>query len=94
MPSADDLVVVHYRGHLLDGTEFDSFYRRGEPAELMVGGVIPGWQAAHKAMLIGSHWEVWVPAALAYGERGAGGAIGPNRTLHFEIEFIAIKPAG
>ena len=94
MPSADDQVVVHYRGHLLDGTEFDSSYRRGEPAEFMVGGVIPGWQAALKAMPTGSHWEVWIPAALAYGERGAGGAIGPNQALYFEIELIAIKPAG
>ena len=93
-PSADDRVVVHYRGRLLDGTEFDSSYRRGEPAEFMVGGVIPGWQAALKAMPTGSRWEVWIPAALAYGERGAGGAIGPNQALHFEIELIAIKPAG
>lgn len=93
-PSADDRVVVHYRGHLLDGTEFDSSYQRGEPAEFMVGGVIPGWQAALKAMPTGSRWEVWIPAALAYGERGAGGAIGPNQALYFQIELIAIKPAG
>ena len=93
-PSADDQVVVHYRGRLLDGTEFDSSYRRGEPAEFMVGGVIPGWQAALKVMPAGSRWEVWIPAALAYGERGSGGAIGPNQALHFEIELIAIKPAG
>ena len=93
-PSADDRVVVHYRGHLLDGTEFDSSFRRGEPAEFMVGGVIPGWQAALKAMRRGSRWEVWIPAALAYGERGAGGAIGPNQALYFQIELIAIKPAG
>ena len=92
-PSADDRVVVHYRGRLLDGTEFDSSYRRGEPAEFMVGGVIPGWQAALKEMPTGSRWEVWIPAALAYGERGAGGAIGPNHALHFEIELVAIKPA-
>ena len=93
-PSADDRVVVHYRGRLLDGTEFDSSYRRGEPAEFMVGGVIPGWQAVLKEMPTGSRWEVWIPAALAYGERGAGGAIGPNQALHFEIELIEIKPAG
>ena len=93
-PSADDQVVVHYRGRLLDGTEFDSSYRRGEPAEFVVGGVIPGWQAALMAMPTGSRWEVWIPAALAYGERGAGGAIGPNQALYFEIELIAIKPAG
>ena len=93
-PSADDQVVVHYRGRLLDGTEFDSSYRRGEPAEFMVGGVIRGWQAALKAMPSGSRWEVWIPAALAYGERGAGGVIGPNQALHFEIELIEVKPAG
>ena len=93
-PAADDQVVVHYRGRLLDGTEFDSSYRRGEPAEFMVGGVIRGWQEALQAMPKGSRWEVWIPAALAYGERGAGGAIGPNQTLHFEIELIEVKPAG
>ena len=93
-PSADDRVVVHYRGRLLDGTEFDSSYQRGEPAEFMVGGVIRGWQAALKAMPKGSRWEVWIPAALAYGERGAGGVIGPNQALHFEIELIEVKPAG
>ena len=83
-PAADDRVVVHYRGRLIDGTEFDSSYRRGEPIEFMVGAVIPGWQAALQAMPAGSHWEVWIPAALAYGERGAGGIIGPNQALHFE----------
>ena len=93
-PAADDRVVVHYRGRLLDGTEFDSSYRRGEPAEFMVGGVIRGWQEALQAMPKGSRWEVWIPAALAYGERGAGGAIGPNQALHFEIELIEVKPAG
>ena len=93
-PMADDRVVVHYRGRLLDGTEFDSSYRRGEPAEFMVGGVIRGWQEALQAMPKGSRWEVWIPAALAYGERGAGGTIGPNQALHFEIELIEVKPAG
>lgn len=93
-PSAEDQVVVHYRGRLLDGTEFDSSYRRGEPAEFPVGGVIPGWQAVLREMPVGSRWEVWIPAELAYGERGAGGAIGPNQTLHFEIELIEIRPAG
>ena len=93
-PAADDRVVVHYRGRLLDGTEFDSSYRRGEPAEFKVGGVIRGWRMALQAMPKGSRWEVWIPAALAYGESGAGGAIGPNQTLHFEIELIEVKPAG
>lgn len=93
-PAADDRVVVHYRGRLLDGTEFDSSWRRGEPAEFTVGGIIRGWQEALQAMPKGSRWEVWIPAALAYGEQGAGGAIGPNQALHFEIELIEVKPAG
>ena len=93
-PGSDDRVVVHYRGRLLDGTEFDSSYGRGEPAEFVVGGVIPGWQLALQAMPAGSHWEVWIPAELAYGEQGAGGAIGPNQTLHFEIELIEVNTQG
>ena len=93
-PAAEDRVVVHYRGRLLDGTEFDSSYGRGEPTEFMLGAVIPGWQAALQRMPVGSHWEVWIPAQLAYGEQGAGGAIGPNQALHFEIELIEIKPRG
>ena len=91
-PTAEDRVVVHYRGRLLDGTEFDSSHGRGEPTEFMLGAVIPGWQAALQLMPVGSHWEVWIPAELAYGERGAGGAIGPNQALHFEIELLEIKP--
>ena len=93
-PGPEDEVVVHYRGRLLDGTEFDSSYRRGEPASFAIGGVIPGWQLALKEMPAGSHWEVWIPAELAYGERGAGSSIGPNQTLHFEIELIEVKPKG
>ena len=93
-PTVDNRVVVHYRGRLLDGTEFDSSYERGEPTEFMLGAVIPGWQAALQLMAPGSHWEVWIPAELAYGQQGAGGAIGPNQALHFEIELIEIKPAG
>ena len=93
-PTAEDRVVVHYRGRLLDGTEFDSSYGRGEPAEFMLGAVIPGWQAALQLMAVGSHWEVWIPADLAYGEQGAGGRIGPNQALHFEIELLEIKPKG
>ena len=93
-PTPEDRVVVHYRGRLLDGTEFDSSYGRGEPTEFMRGAGIPGWQAALQLMQVGSHWEVWIPAELAYGERGAGGAIGPNQALHFEIELLEIKPKG
>ena len=91
-PTAEDRVVVHYRGRLLDGTEFDSSYGRGEPTEFMLGAVIPGWQTALQLMPVGSRWEVWIPAELAYGERGAGGSIGPNQALHFEIELLEIKP--
>ena len=92
-PTAEDRVVAHYRGRLLDGTEFDSSYARGEPTEFMLGAVIPGWRAALQLMSVGSRWEVWIPADLAYGEQGAGGVIGPNQALHFEIELIEIKPA-
>lgn len=94
MPAAEDRVVVHYRGRLLDGTEFDSSYGRGEPTEFMLGAVIPGWQAALQLMPVGARWEVWIPAELAYGEQGAGGTIGPNQALHFEIELLEIKPRG
>ena len=89
-PTETDTVVVHYRGRLLDGTEFDSSYSRGEPAEFGVGQVIPGWQQALQLMPVGSKWEVWIPASLAYGTQGTGG-IGPNETLHFDIELIEIK---
>ena len=89
-PTATDTVVVHYRGRLLDGSEFDSSYSRGQPAELGVGQVIPGWQQALQLMPAGSKWEVWIPASLAYGDQGAG-SIGPNETLHFDIELIEIK---
>ena len=89
-PTETDTVVVHYRGRLLDGTEFDSSYGRGQPTEFGVGQVIPGWQQALQLMPVGAKWEVWIPAALAYGPRGTGG-IGPNQTLHFDIELIEIK---
>lgn len=89
-PTETDTVKVHYRGRLLDGTEFDSSYGRGQPTELGVGQVIPGWQEALQLMPVGSKWEVWIPSSLAYGVKGAGG-IGPNETLHFDIELIEIK---
>jgi len=89
-PTETDTVKVHYRGRLLDGTEFDSSYGRGQPTELGVGQVIPGWQEALQLMPVGSKWEVWIPASLAYGTQGAG-TIGPNETLHFDIELIEIK---
>ena len=90
-PTETDSVLVHYRGWLLDGTEFDSSYKRGQPVTLGVGEVIPGWQQALMLMPVGSRWEVWVPSDLAYGADGAGATIGPNQTLHFEIQLIAIE---
>lgn len=90
-PGADDTVVVHYRGKLLDGTEFDSSFGRGEPTEFKVGQVIQGWQDALRQMRPGAEWEVWIPSDLAYGARGAGGKIGPHSTLHFSIQLIEVK---
>ena len=90
-PSATSQVVVHYRGTLIDGTEFDSSYSRGEPAALGVNQVIKGWQEALQLMPIGSKWQIVVPSNLAYGERGAGGSIKPNSTLLFDIELLEIK---
>ncbi len=90
-PKIDDTVVVHYRGTLVDGTEFDSSIRRGQPATFSLGGIIPGWQEALQLMREGARWEVVIPPQLAYGETGAGGAIGPQETLIFEIELIEVK---
>jgi len=89
-PAAGDTVVVHYTGTLIDGTEFDSSKRRGEPAELNLGSVIRGWQEAIPLMTEGSRWQVFIPPQLAYGAKGAG-PIGPNETLIFEIELLDIK---
>jgi len=91
MPSATDTVKVHYQGTLKDGTEFDSSYARGNPAEFPVNGVIAGWQEILPMMKAGSKWEVAIPAELAYGEQGAGAQIGPNEPLVFLIELIEIK---
>lgn len=90
-PTADSTVQTHYRGTLIDGTEFDSSYRRGEPATFGVGQVIAGWTEALQLMQVGDKWQIFVPANLAYGERGAGGTIGPNATLIFEIELLGIQ---
>jgi FKBP-type peptidyl-prolyl cis-trans isomerase FklB len=93
-PSETDTVVVNYRGTLVDGTEFDSSYKRGEPATFAVNAVIQGWQEILPMMPVGSKWEVVIPSDLAYGPRGTGGGvIGPNDTLVFEIELKEIKKA-
>ena len=89
-PTENDKVIANYKGTLIDGTVFDSSYDRGEPATFPVNGVIQGWQEALKMMKEGAKWRIVVPANLAYGPRGAGNLIGPNETLIFEIELIAI----
>lgn len=90
-PSIDDKVVTNYRGTLIDGTEFDSSYKRGKPATFPVKGVIPGWTEALQLMKEGAKWQLFIPSSLAYGKRGAGAKIGPDKTLIFEIELISIK---
>jgi FKBP-type peptidyl-prolyl cis-trans isomerase FklB len=90
-PTATDSVVCNYRGTLLNNTEFDSSYKRGQPIALPVNGVIKGWTEALQLMPVGSKWQLFVPSELAYGARGAGGAIGPNATLVFEIELLSIQ---
>ena len=92
-PKATDTVSTHYRGTLINGTEFDSSYKRGEPAEFPVNGVIKGWTEALQLMKEGSKWQLYIPSDLAYGERGAGKDIGPNSTLIFEIELLKVKAA-
>ncbi len=90
-PSATDTVVCNYRGTLVDGTEFDSSYKRGQPATFPVGRVIKGWTEALQLMPVGSKWQLVIPSDLAYGQRGQG-PIGPNSTLIFEVELMSIKP--
>jgi len=90
-PSAESTVSVHYHGSLIDGTVFDSSVERGQPAEFPVGGVIAGWTEALQLMPVGSKFKLAIPSDLAYGERGAGAAIGPHSTLVFEVELLAIK---
>jgi FKBP-type peptidyl-prolyl cis-trans isomerase len=91
-PAATDKVVCNYRGTLVSGTEFDSSYKRGQPATFPVNGVIKGWTEALQLMPVGSKWELFVPPDLAYGPRGSGQAIGPNSTLIFEVELLSIAP--
>ncbi|MBP2673455.1 MAG: FKBP-type peptidyl-prolyl cis-trans isomerase [Deltaproteobacteria bacterium] len=90
-PKLSDSVTTHYKGTLIDGTEFDSSYKRGEPATFPVSGVIAGWTEALQLMKEGAKWQIFLPPALAYGERGAGRDIGPNATLIFEVELISVK---
>jgi FKBP-type peptidyl-prolyl cis-trans isomerase len=90
-PTLDDTVVCQYRGTSIDGKEFDSSYKRNEPATFPVKGVIKGWTEALQLMPVGSKWQLFIPPDLAYGERGAGANIGPNATLIFEVELVSIK---
>jgi len=89
-PKASDKVKVHYRGKLISGTEFDSSYKRGVPAEFPVNGVIKGWTEALQLMKEGGKWELYIPPELGYGDRGAGNSIPPNATLIFEVELLEI----
>ena len=89
-PKETDQVTVHYHGTLIDGTVFDSSVERGQPATFPVNGVIPGWVEALQLMKPGAKYKLFIPSNLAYGERGAGGSIGPNATLIFEVELISI----
>ncbi len=92
-PTITDTVTVNYRGTLVDGTEFDSSYKRGQPATFPVKGVIPGWTEALQLMKEGAKWQLFIPSKLAYGEKGAGNLIGPNSALIFDVELISAKSA-
>ncbi|MBQ9074032.1 MAG: FKBP-type peptidyl-prolyl cis-trans isomerase [Muribaculaceae bacterium] len=90
MPTAGDQVTVHYTGKLIDGTVFDSSVERGQPATFGVTQVIPGWVEALQKMKVGSKWRLFIPSNIAYGPQGAGGVIGPNATLIFDVELLQI----
>jgi len=90
-PQQTDKVTVQYRGTLIDGTEFDSSYRRGQPATLAVNGVIAGWTEALQMMQVGDKWQLFIPPKLGYGERGSGSKIPPNSALIFDVELISIN---
>jgi FKBP-type peptidyl-prolyl cis-trans isomerase len=90
-PTANDTVVCNYKGTLINGTEFDSSYKHGQPATFPVSGVIKGWTEALQLMPVGSKWQLFIPSSLAYGERGAGADIGPDATLIFEVELMSIQ---
>jgi len=89
-PTASDIVNCNYRGTLINGKEFDSSYKTGKPVSFPVGGVIKGWTEALQLMPVGSKWQLFIPAGLAYGDRGAGNDIGPGETLIFEVELVSI----
>ncbi|HLV85341.1 MAG TPA: FKBP-type peptidyl-prolyl cis-trans isomerase [Candidatus Sulfotelmatobacter sp.] len=89
-PTASDTVSCNYRGTLIDGKEFDSSYKRGQPASFPVSGVIKGWTEALQLMPVGSKWQLFIPPDLAYGDKGAGADIGPDETLIFEVELLSI----
>lgn len=90
-PKATDKVTVHYKGTLIDGTEFDSSYTRGQPVTFPLGNVIPGWTEGLQLVKAGGKAKLYIPAGLAYGERGAGAKIGPNETLVFEVELLTVE---
>jgi FKBP-type peptidyl-prolyl cis-trans isomerase len=90
-PALTDTVTVNYKGTLINGKEFDSSYKRGQPATFPVGGVIKGWTEALQLMPVGSKWQLWIPATLAYGEQQRGPDITPNSTLVFEVELLSIQ---
>jgi FKBP-type peptidyl-prolyl cis-trans isomerase FklB len=90
-PKLTDTVTVNYRGTLINGTEFDSSYKRGQPATFPVKGVIPGWTEALQLMKEGSKWQLFIPSKLGYGEKGAGSVIGPDAALIFDVELISVK---
>jgi FKBP-type peptidyl-prolyl cis-trans isomerase FklB len=90
-PKSTDTVTVHYRGALINGAEFDSSFKRGQPATFLVSKVIPGWTEALQLMEVGAKWQLFIPSSLAYGEQGAGSDIGPNATLIFEVELVSIQ---
>ena len=93
-PTKNDVVTVDYEGRHLNGQVFDSSYQRGQPATFPLSMVIPGWTQALTMMNTGATWEIYIPAKLAYGKKGAQGAIGPNEALIFKVHLISIKPAG
>jgi FKBP-type peptidyl-prolyl cis-trans isomerase len=90
-PKATDTVLVHYKGTLLNGTEFDSSYKRGEPIEFPLNQVIRGWTEGVQLMKEGSKYRFYIPSNLAYGPRGAGGVIGPDETLIFDVELLKVR---